>query len=64
MAIYLFHSDISYSMSITIDNYLLSIVMDTHREIGDSGAPNRRRPPQPGVRTTTSARVSQTWSAP
>jgi len=35
MAIHLFHTDTCLNVSITIDNYLLSIVMDNTRKMRD-----------------------------
>ncbi|CAH1696394.1 hypothetical protein CHELA1G11_40096 [Hyphomicrobiales bacterium] len=60
----MFHFDLRESVHITIDNYLLSIAMDLALEIDDSGAPNRRRRPQPGVRSTRTALTNPSRSAP
>lgn len=55
MIIGLFHIDIQLRASITIDNYLLSRVIDADLKIGDYGAANALRRRQPGVRATKSA---------
>jgi len=60
----LFHTDIALLVHITIDKYLLSIVMDRRTEIGDSGAPDGRQRQQPGLRSTKSAHVSRTKEPP
>lgn len=46
------HSDAFWRILITIDNYLLSIVLDTESQISDSESPEPGKSSPPGLRST------------